>query len=117
MEVDQSFIAAILTIIGYSINDTVVIFDRIREYQSLYPKRNIRENINNAINSTLPRTINTSGTTIVTLLAIFALGGATIRGFVFALLFGIVVGTYSSVFVATPVAYDMMKKKDSKAVK
>ena len=117
MEVDQSFIAAILTIIGYSINDSVVIFDRIREYQSLYPKRNIRENINNAINSTLPRTINTSGTTIVTLLAIFALGGATIRGFVFALLFGIVVGTYSSVFVATPVAYDMMKKKDSKAVK
>jgi SecD/SecF fusion protein len=111
MEVDQSFIAAILTIIGYSINDKVVIFDRIREYQSLYPKRSIRENINNAINSTLARTINTSGTTIVTLLAIFLFGGEVIRGFVFALLFGIVVGTYSSIFVATPVAYDLMKRE------
>ena len=95
----------------------MVIFDRIREYQTLYPKRGMMENINNAINSTLPRTINTSGTTIVTLLAIFVLGGATIRGFVFALLFGIIVGTYSSVFVATPVAFDMMRKKGAKAVK
>ena len=114
LEVDQSFIAAILTIIGYSINDTVVIFDRIREYQTLYPKRSLKENINNAINSTLSRTINTSGTTIVTLLAIIIFGGTVIRGFVVALLWGIIVGTYSSVFVATPVAYEMMKKQNAK---
>ena len=114
LEVNQSFIAAILTIIGYSINDTVVIFDRIREYQVLYPKREIGENINKAINSTLSRTLNTSGTTFVTLLAIFLFGGETIRGFVFALIFGIIIGTYSSVFVATPVAYEMMTKKANK---
>ena len=114
LEVDQSFIAAILTIIGYSINDTVVIFDRIREYQTLYPKRSLKDNINNAINSTLSRTINTSGTTIVTLLAIIIFGGTVIRGFVVALLWGIIVGTYSSVFVATPVAYEMMKKQNAK---
>ena len=114
LEVNQSFIAAILTIIGYSINDTVVIFDRIREYQVLYPKREIGENINKAINSTLSRTLNTSGTTFVTLLAIFLFGGETISGFVFALMFGIIVGTYSSVFVATPVAYEMMTKKANK---
>ena len=114
LEVNQSFIAAILTIIGYSINDTVVIFDRIREYQVLYPKRTIGENINKAINSTLSRTLNTSGTTFVTLLAIFLFGGETIRGFVFALMFGIIVGTYSSVFVATPVAYEMMTKGKEK---
>jgi SecD/SecF fusion protein len=114
LEIDQSFIAAILTIIGYSINDTVVIFDRIREYQTLYPKRSIRENINGAINSTLSRTLNTSGTTIITLLAIFLFGGTVIRGFILALLVGIIVGTYSSVFVATPVAYDMMKKDANK---
>ena len=112
MEVDQSFIAAILTIIGYSINDKVVIFDRIREYQALYPKRSMRENINNAVNSTLSRTINTSGTTFVTLLAIFLFGGEVIRGFVFALLFGILVSTYSSIFTATPVAYDLMKRSN-----
>ena len=114
LEINQSFIAAILTIIGYSINDTVVIFDRIREYQALYPKRTIGENINKAINSTLSRTLNTSGTTFVTLLAIFLFGGETIRGFVFALMFGIIVGTYSSVFVATPVAYEMMTKGKNK---
>ena len=117
LEVDQSFIAAILTIIGYSINDTVVIFDRIREFQTLYPKRSLKDNINNAINSTLSRTINTSGTTIVTLLAIIIFGGTVIRGFVVALLWGIIVGTYSSVFVATPVAYEMMKKEDAKKAK
>lgn len=114
LEIDQAFIAAILTIIGYSINDTVVIFDRIREYNVLYPKRNIRENINNALCSTLARTINTSGTTLVTLLAIFVFGGATIRGFVFALLIGVIVGTYSSLFIATPLAYDMLPAKDKK---
>ena len=112
LEIDQAFIAAILTIIGYSINDTVVIFDRIREYNVLYPKRNIRENINNALCSTLVRTLNTSGTTLVTLLAIFIFGGATIRGFVFALLVGVIVGTYSSLFIATPLAYDMLPSKD-----
>ena len=111
MDVDQSFIAAILTIIGYSINDKVVIFDRIREYQTLYPKRSIRDNINNAINSTVARTVNTSGTTFVVLLAIFLFGGEVIRGFIFALMFGVVIGTYSSVFVATPIAYDLFSKK------
>ena len=114
LEIDQAFIAAILTIIGYSINDTVVIFDRIREYNVLYPKRNVRENINNALCSTLARTLNTSGTTLVTLLAIFIFGGATIRGFVFALLVGVIIGTYSSLFIATPLAYDMLPAKDKK---
>lgn len=114
LEVDQAFIAAILTIIGYSINDTVVIFDRIREYIGLYPKRALRDNINNAVCSTLSRTLNTSGTTLVTLLAIFIFGGETIRGFVFALLIGVIVGTYSSVFIATPLAYDMISKKEKK---
>ena len=115
LEVDQSFIAAILTIIGYSINDKVVIFDRIREYQTLYPKRNIKDNINNAINSTLTRTINTSGTTLVVLLAIFLFGGEVIRGFVFALLFGVLISTYSTVFTATPIAYDLIRRKEPAA--
>ena len=110
LEVNQAFIAAILTIIGYSINDTVVIFDRIREYIGLYPKRELKATINDALSSTLMRTLNTSGTTLVTLLAIFIFGGETIRGFVFALIIGIVVGTYSSVFIASPLAYDMQKK-------
>ncbi len=117
LEIDQSFIAAILTIIGYSINDKVVIFDRIREFTTLYPKRNIKETINAAVNTTLSRTINTSGTTFVTLLAIFLFGGAVIRGFVFALMFGVVIGTLSSIFTATPVAYDLMKKESKKAAK
>ena len=117
MEVDQAFIAAILTIIGYSINDTVVVFDRVREYRTLYPKRNLKENINAAVNSTLSRTINTSGTTLVTLLAIFLLGGEVIRGFVFALLLGILIGTYSSIFISTPISYEFLKKKeDSEAI-
>lgn len=117
LEIDQAFIAAILTIIGYSINDTVVIFDRIREYRTIYPKRDVRDNINQAINSTLARTINTAGTTVVVLLAIFIFGGEVIRGFVFALLFGVIIGTFSSVFVATPVAYDMMRHSDKKKAK
>ena len=116
MEVNQAFIAAILTIIGYSINDTVVIFDRIREYIGLYPKRDIKTNIDNAICATLSRTVNTSMTTLVTLLAIFFFGGETIRGFVFALILGVVIGTYSSVFIATPIAYDCQRKKAAKAV-
>ena len=115
LEVNQAFIAAILTIIGYSINDTVVIFDRIREYLGLYPKRDIKTNIDNAICATLSRTINTSGTTLVTLLAIFIFGGETIRGFVFALILGVIIGTYSSVFIATPIAYDLQRKKAIKA--
>ena len=114
LEVNQAFIAAILTIIGYAINDTVVVFDRIREFLGLYPKRSLRENVNNAINSTLSRTINTSGTTLVTLLAIFFFGGETIRGFIFALIIGVVVGTAATIFIATPVAYDLMSKADKK---
>ncbi|MBR2429778.1 MAG: protein translocase subunit SecD [Alistipes sp.] len=115
LEINQAFIAAILTIIGYTINDTVVIFDRIREFIHLYPKRDLKTNIDNAICATLSRTINTSGTTLVTLLSIFILGGESIRGFVFALIIGIVIGTYSSVFVATPIAYDLQRKKAAKA--
>jgi len=108
MEVDQQFIAALLTIIGYSIMDTVIIFDRIREYRGLYPKRDLADNINAAINSTLGRTINTSGVTLVVLIVIFIFGGEVLRGFTFALLIGVISGTYSSVFNATPVAYDIL---------
>lgn len=114
LEVDQAFIAAILTIIGYSVNDTVIIFDRIRENKFLYPKRDNLRNMNDAINSTLSRTINTAGTTFVVLLAIFIFGGEVIRGFTFALLVGILVGTYSSIFVAAPTAYDLLKKSEIK---
>jgi len=108
MEVDQSFIAALLTVIGYSIMDTVIIFDRIREYNSLYPKRNLSININGAINSTLGRTINTSGTTLLTLIVIFIFGGEVLRGFTFAMLIGVIIGTYSSIYVATPISYDII---------
>ncbi len=111
LEVNQAFIAAILTIIGYAINDTVVVFDRIREFLGLYPKRNLKENVNNAINSTLSRTINTSATTLVTLLAIFCFGGESIRGFIFALIIGVCAGTAATIFIATPVAYDLMTKR------
>ena len=116
MEVDQSFIAAVLTIIGYSINNTVVIFDRIRENVTLYPKRSWYERMNDGVNSTLLRSINTSGSTLVVLLAIFIFGGETIRGFVFALLVGIFAGTFSSLFIASPVAYMLFrgKKVDAK---
>ncbi|TAJ12171.1 protein translocase subunit SecDF [Marinilabiliaceae bacterium JC017] len=111
MEIDQSFIAAILTVIGYSINDTVVVFDRIREYLGLYPKRDTSENVNSALNSTISRTLNTSLTTFITLLIIFLFGGEVIRGFVFALMIGVVVGTYSSLFIATPVAFSVITRK------
>ena len=114
MEVDQTFIAAILTIIGYSINDTVVVFDRIRETIGLYPKRDRYQVINDALNSTLSRTFNTSLTTLVVVLCIFILGGATIRSFTFAILLGIIIGTYSTRFVATPIAYELQKKKINK---
>ena len=109
MEIDQAFIAAILTIIGYSVNDTVVVFDRIREYNTLYAKRDRAQNINDAINATLSRTFYTSMSTFIVLLAIFIFGGETIRGFVFALLIGVIVGTYSSVCIATPIAYDIQQ--------
>ena len=114
MEVDQTFIAAILTIIGYSINDTVVVFDRIRETISIYPKRDRYQVINDALNSTLCRTFNTSLTTLVVVLCIFVLGGATIRSFTFAILLGIIIGTYSTLFVATPIAYELQKRKINK---
>jgi SecD/SecF fusion protein len=106
LEVDQAFIAAILTVVGYSINDTVVVFDRIREYIGLYPKRDRVEVVDSALNSTLRRTFSTSLSTMVVLLAIFLFGGTSIQGFTFALLVGVVVGTYSSLFIATPIAYD-----------
>ena len=109
LEIDQAFIAAILTVVGYSINDTVVVFDRIREYYKLYPKRNDETNTDAALNSTLRRTFSTSLSTLVVLVAIFIFGGTSIQGFVFALLVGIVVGTYSSLFVATPLAYDLRR--------
>ena len=114
MEVDQSFIAAVLTVIGYSINATVVIFDRIRENVGLHPKSSWKDNMNSAVNSTLTRSFNTSGSTLVVLLAIFIFGGDTIRGFIFALLVGVLAGTFSSVFLSSPFAYVLMKgnKKD-----
>ncbi|MBE0639065.1 MAG: protein translocase subunit SecDF [Bacteroidales bacterium] len=118
LEIDQAFIAALLTIIGYSINDTVIVFDRIREYVFLHPKKTLSTNINDGLNSTLGRTLNTAGTTLVVLLAIFIFGGEVIRGFTFALFMGILVGTYSSLFVASPIAYDMlMNKKKKKELK
>jgi SecD/SecF fusion protein len=118
MEVDQAFIAAILTIIGYSINAVVIIFDRIRENLREHPKRILFDNVNNAINSTLGRTVNTSGTTLVVLVMIFTFGGESIRGFVFALLVGVLAGTYSSIFNAGSLAYDLIigKKKEEAVV-
>ena len=117
MEIDQAFIAAILTVIGYSINDTVVIFDRVREYNNLYPKRDKNVNINDALNNTLSRTFSTSMSTFIVLLAIFIFGGETIRGFVFALLMGVIVGTYSSLFIASPIAYDIQMAQARRAEK
>ncbi len=114
MEMDQSFIAAILTVIGYSINDTVVVFDRLREFLPLHRKRPVKEVINLAMNDTLSRTMNTGVTTILVLIVMFFFGGATIRGFLFAMIIGIVVGTYSSVFIASSIVYDSTKKKGIK---
>ena len=114
LEIDQAFIAAILTVVGYSVNDTVIVFDRIRENIGLHPKRSKRSVMNMSINDTLSRTFNTSFTTLLVLIIIFLLGGEVIRGFVFALLIGIAVGTYSSVFVASPIVYETAyKKKDN----
>ena len=106
LDVDQTFIAAILTIIGYAINDNVVIFDRIREYRTLHPNVDVRTNTNQAINATLTRTVNTSVSTLVTMLAIAVFGGESIRGLAVALILGICIGTYASIFIGTPVMYD-----------
>jgi SecD/SecF fusion protein len=116
LEIDQAFIAAILTVVGYSINDTVVVFDRIREYVGLYRKRERTEIINLALNSTLSRTFSTSLSTFFVLLMIFLFGGEVIRGFTFALLIGVIVGTYSSLFIATPVVYDTIMKSETTRV-
>ena len=116
MDVDQTFIGAILTAIGYSINDKVVIFDRIREFFGLYPKRDKRQLFNDSLNTTLARTINTSVSTLVVLLCIFFLGGESIRSFSFAMILGVVYGTCSSLFLAAPLAFRVMYKKDQKAI-
>ena len=117
MEIDQQFIAAILTIIGYSVNDTVVVFDRVRELIQLYPKRDRKDVINEAINATLTRTLSTSLSTFIVLIVIFLLGGETIQGFVFAMMVGVIIGTYSTLFVAIPLAYDIERKKLAKTAK
>ena len=114
MEIDQAFIAAILTVMGYSVNDTVVVFDRLREFLPLHLKRPRNEVINMAMNDTLSRTLNTGVTTILVLIAMFFFGGATIRGFLFAMIVGIIVGTYSSIFIASSILYDTTKKKGIK---
>ena len=111
LEIDQTFIGAILTAIGYSINDKVVIFDRVREFFGLYPKRDKRVLFNDSLNTTLARTINTSLSTLIVLLCIFILGGDSIRSFAFAMILGVVIGTLSSLFIAPPIAYNMMKNK------
>jgi SecD/SecF fusion protein len=112
MEIGQSFIAAILTVVGYSLNDTVVIFDRIREFAGIHTKWKYSEVVDKALSSTLGRTINTSLTTLLVMLAIFSFGGDSIKGFMFALIVGVAVGTYSSLFVATPIMYDTSKKEE-----
>lgn len=121
LDVDQTFIAAILTIIGYAINDNVVIFDRIREFKVLHPKTDFKTNANIALNSTLTRTINTSVSTLVTMLAIAIFGGESIRGLSVALILGICFGTYASIFIGTPIMYDAYvwneKRKAAKAAK
>jgi len=114
MEMDQTFVAAILTIVGYSINDKVVVFDRVREYKQLYPKRGLRELFNDSMNATLARTINTGLSTILVIIAILIFGGDAVRSFVFAMLIGVVVGTVTSLFVAAPVAYKMTLNKQEK---
>lgn len=117
MEIDQSFIAAILTVIGYQINDTVVVFDRVRENVALYPKQNFGTTINQSVNSTLGRTVMTSASTLLVLLCIFILGGDAIRSFTFAMIFGVIIGTLATIFVAAPVAYLTDSRKNSKATK
>ncbi|MBQ9073994.1 MAG: protein translocase subunit SecF, partial [Muribaculaceae bacterium] len=114
MEIDQTFIAAILTVIGYQINDTVVVFDRVRENVGLYPKQDFFTTINSSINSTLSRTFMTSFTTLLVLLCIFILGGDSIRSFTFAMLFGVIIGTLATIYIASPVAYLTDRRRNSK---
>jgi SecD/SecF fusion protein len=114
LEIDQHIVAAILTLIGYSVNDTVIVFDRIREYLGLYPTRSLEENVNNSINNTLSRTIMTALTVFLVALILFIFGGEAIRGFSFALILGVAVGTYSSIFVAAPVVVDLMNRRNKK---
>ena len=111
LSVGGTFIACMLTIIGYSINSTIVIFDRIREFFGLYPKRNRMQLFNDSLNTTLARTINTSLSTLIVLLCIFVLGGDSIRSFAFAMILGVVIGTLSSIFIAAPIAYLTMGNK------
>ena len=117
MEVDQTFIAAILTVIGYQINDTVVVFDRVRENTALYPKQDFFTTINKSINTTLSRTIMTSASTLLVLLCIFILGGDAIRSFTFAMLFGVIIGTCATIWVACPVAYLTDSRRKATAAK
>lgn len=117
MEIDQAFIAAILTVVGYSINDTVIIFDRVREYINEHTSWNFQKLVDVSLSNTLSRTLNTSLTTLVVLLAIFIFGGESIRGFMFALIVGIIVGTYSSLFIASPIMYDTINKQEEKKKK
>ena len=116
LEIDQAFIAAILTVIGYSINDTVIVFDRIREYLGLYPRMPLGELINKSTNSTLTRTMNTSISMFLVVLIIFLFGGETIKGFMFAMMVGVFVGTYSSIFIASQITHDLIKKRTNKAL-
>ena len=111
LEIDQTFIGAILTVIGYSINDKVVVFDRIRENLKLHPKQDLQVTFNSSINQTLARTVNTSLSTLIVLLCIFILGGNSIRSFSFAMILGVVFGTLSSIFVAAPTAYLTLGRK------
>jgi SecD/SecF fusion protein len=117
LEIDQHFIAALLTVIGFSMNDTVIIFDRIREDRRLYPTAPLAQTINRAINETLSRTIMTSLTVFLTILILFLVGGEVTRGFAFAMLIGVITGIYSSVFVAAPILLDLGsgKKEEAKA--
>jgi SecD/SecF fusion protein len=115
-EIDQVFVAAMLTVIGYTINDTVVVFDRIREFENNYTKENFATSLNDAINATLARCIITSLTTLVVVLALLLLGGDALRGFAFALFIGIIFGTYASLFIASPIVYELSKKEKDTAV-
>src|SRR5690606_22540893 len=114
LEIDQTFIAALLTVIGYSINDTVIVFDRVRENMLEHPSKDLKTLADMAINSTLSRTLMTSLTTLIVVLVLFLFGGEVIRGFAFALLVGIGVGTYSSIFVATPLVVDLLSREKKK---
>jgi SecD/SecF fusion protein len=114
MEIDQAFVAAILTVIGYSVNDTVIVFDRIREFLNAYTGKAKEEVFNLAINNTLSRTLITSGTTILVVGTLLIFGGASIKGFAFALLLGVVFGTYSSIFIASALVVDLTKEREIK---